>query len=97
LTEPVLTNTQYCCILTVVMTMTAAITSNWQLHVPLAARKMAGFDRPGLVNITVKAGEITVKPKKSKLLSLVGSLHEDYLRNPINVDRVRDIIDYSQV
>lgn len=77
------------------MTMTAAITNNWQLHVPLAARKIAGFDKPGLVSITVKVGGLTIKPKKSRLLSLVGSLHKDYLKNPIDIDNVRDIIDYS--
>ena len=80
----------------IVMTLTVALTNNWQLHVPLVARKIAGLDRPGLVNVTVKMGQLVVTPKKSKILSLAGSLHEKYLKNPIDVDNVRDIIDYSQ-
>lgn len=34
--------------------------------------------------------------QKGKILSLAGSFHKDYLKNPIDIDNVRDIIDYSQ-
>lgn len=78
------------------MTLTVAITNNWQLHIPLATRKIVGFNKPGIVTVTAKKGELILSPKKSKILSLGGSLHEDYLKNPINIDRVRDEIDYSQ-
>ena len=80
----------------IVMTLTVALTNNWQLHVPLVARKIAGLDRPGLVNVTVKMGQLVVTPKKSKILSLAGSLHHDYVKNPLNIDKIRDEIDYSQ-
>ena len=77
------------------MTLTVAITSNWQLHVPLATRKIVGLDKPGTVTVTAKPGQLIISPQKSKILSLAGSLHDEYLKNPIDVDNVRDIIDYS--
>lgn len=78
------------------MTLTVAITNNWQVHIPLTARRIVGFDKPGVVTVTAKKGQLVISPKKSKILSLAGSLHEKYLKNPIDIDNVRDIIDYSQ-
>lgn len=33
--------------------------------------------------------------KKSKILSLAGTLHKEYLKNPLDIDKIRDKIDYS--
>ena len=78
------------------MQTTIAITSNWQIHVPLAMREIAGFNKPGVATISAKNGSLTIKPKKSKIMSLAGSLHQAHLKNPIDIDNVRDYIDYSQ-
>lgn len=78
------------------MTTTVTITNNWQLHVPLAMREIAGFKKPGLVTVSAKKGSLVIKPKKSKILSLAGSLHKAHLKNPIDIDNIRDYIDYSQ-
>lgn len=78
------------------MTTTAALTSRWQLHIPQAARAVAGFDKPSVVTVIAKKGAITIKPKKSKLMSLAGTLHSAHRKNPIDIDNLRDYVDYSQ-
>ena len=77
------------------MNMTIAVTSKWQLHIPQQMRELAGFDKPSMVTMTVKKGAITIKPKKSAFLSLAGFLHGKYVKNPIDIDNIRDYIDYS--
>lgn len=66
------------------------------MHVPLAVRQIAGLERPGMVTITTKPGKFFVSPKQSKILTLGGIFHKDYLKNPVNIDKIRDEIDYSQ-
>lgn len=78
------------------MNMTIAVTSKWQFHIPQRVRELAGFDEPSMVTMTVKKGAITIKPKRSVFLSLAGSLHLAHFKNPIDIDNVRDYIDYSK-
>ncbi len=77
------------------MTTTISVTNEWQLHVPLAARELIGMEKPGLVILKAQRGQIIIKPKKSKILSLGGSLNHLYSKKPINLDSIRDKIDYS--
>lgn len=77
------------------MTSTITITNNWQLHVPLAMREIVGLKKPGLVTVQAKKGALIIKPKKSKIMSLAGFLHDKYVKNPIDIDNIRDYIDYS--
>ena len=91
-----MTSVYYCYTLTIDMTLTVAITNNWQLHVPLAVRQIARLEKPGMVTITAKPGGFLVSPKQSKILTLGGIFHKDYLKNPLNIDKIRDEIDYSQ-
>ena len=78
------------------MTSTVTITNNWQLHVPLAMREIVGLKKPGVVTVSAKKGALVIKPKKSRILSLAGSLHHLYKKKPIDIDNLRDIIDYSE-
>lgn len=78
------------------MNMTIAVTSKWQLHIPRQARELSGFDKPSMVTMTVKKGAITIKPKKSAFLSLAGSLRLAHLKNPVDIDDIRNYIDYSK-
>lgn len=77
------------------MTMTASITAKWQLHIPQDLRKKAGLDKPGMVTITAMDGKLIISPRKSKILTLGGSLNKIYKEHPVNLDRIRDEIDYS--
>jgi hypothetical protein len=65
------------------------------MHIPLLAREAVGWERPGVATISVQKGSLTVKPRKSEIMSLAGSLHTAHLKNPLNIDNARDQIDYS--
>lgn len=72
------------------------VTNNWQIHIPILARKKLGLKKPGLLKATVEKNKLVLTPKKSSLLSLGGSLKKTYQKNPINLEKIRDYIDYSQ-
>ena len=89
----------YCGILNIVMQTTIAITRKWQIHIPKAARKVFGTEKPGMVNIKAKKGQIIITPRKKSILDYAGKYH--YLLNKttkkINIDKIRDYIDYSDL
>ena len=75
---------------------TVSITSKWQVHIPVAIRKMLKLEKPLQAVISVHEGKIMIKPEKSRILQMGGSLRGRKPVKPINLDRVRDYIDYSQ-
>lgn len=81
------------------MQTTISITNKWQIHIPIATRKTFGIDKPGMVNIKAKRGEIVITPQKKNILDYAGKYH--YLLNKntkkINLDKIRDHIDYSDL
>jgi len=77
--------------------MTISVTNNWQLHIPLSARKIIGLERPGRVLVEATPGKLTIKPKQSKILLLAGSLHKLYKNKPVDIDNIREAIDYSGI
>lgn len=81
------------------MQTTISVTRKWQIHIPKAARKTFGLKRPGMVNIKAKKGEIIITPRKKSILDYAGKYH--YLLNKtnkkINLDKIRDYIDYSDL
>lgn len=79
------------------METTIAVTSKWQIHIPKAMRSALGTKRPGMVKIKAGKNKLVITPKKSVILSLAGKFHKYYLKNPkIDVDNIRDYIDYSK-
>ena len=79
------------------MNKTIAITRKWQLHIPKELRHIFGDVSPGVVEISVKSGKLVIEPrKKSTIMDLAGSLHDRYLKNPVDVDTIRDLVDYSE-
>lgn len=76
-----------------------SVTNRWQIHIPKAARKTFGVEKPGMVNIKAKRGEIVITPRKKNILDFAGKYH--YLLNKntkkINLDKIRDHIDYSDL
>lgn len=81
------------------MQATISVTSRWQIHIPKAARKVFGLKKPGMVNIKAKKNQIVITPRKKSILDYAGKYH--YLLNKttkkINVDKIRDYIDYSDL
>lgn len=77
------------------MNQTVSITSKWQIHIPVSIRKKLRIEKPSQAEISVRGDEIVVKPKRSKILEMGGSLSGIKPTKKINLDRIRDYIDYS--
>lgn len=76
------------------MEVTATITPKFQIHIPVAIRKKAGFTHHGPVVMRADGGKITIRKRKGMdILSLAGAFR---VKNPIPADKIRDYIDYSR-
>lgn len=76
---------------------TVSITSKWQVHIPVSIRTQLGLDKPTKAEISIEGKKIVMKPRKSRIFELEGSLQNIRPTEPINIDRVRDFIDYSKL
>lgn len=79
------------------MTQIVSITPKWQVHIPVAIRKKLKIDKPSQAVMSVADGAIVIKPRKSKILEMGGSLAGIKPTKKINLDRIRDYIDYSEL
>jgi len=79
------------------MNTTILITNKWQIHIPKSFRGVLGLDKPGKVAIKAVEGKIIITKAKSTIMQYAGKLHEKYDKRKINIDNVRDIIDYSDL
>lgn len=75
---------------------TITITRQWQVHIPKNVREGLGLKTPGKAKIETKGKKIVITPKESEILKLAGSLHHLYKKKPIDIDNVRDHIDYTR-
>ncbi len=76
---------------------TAAITSKFQVHIPTLVREQVGLYKTTQAEIWAEDGVIKIRPKKESILSYAGKFAK---RKPlggkkIDLDRIRDYIDYS--
>lgn len=79
------------------MLTTISITNKWQIHIPKSLRSDFGLDKPGKVAIIAERGKIIITPAKSLIMQYAGKLHEKYDKKKINIDQVRDLINYSDL
>ena len=79
------------------MLTTISITNRWQILIPKSLRGALGLDKPGKVAIRAELGKIIITPAKSVIMQYAGKLHEKYDKKKINIDNVRDLIDYSDL
>lgn len=85
----------YCFILDNTM-QTVSITPKWQLHIPIAVRKKLNLKKPSQADIFVRNQEIVVRPRQSRVLKLAGKYKGVKPVKHIDLDHVRDFIDYSK-
>lgn len=78
------------------MQTTIAITSKWQIHIPKAMRKELGLKKPGVAHIQAQGRTIVIIPQKSKILQMAGKYAKYAQGKRIDVDNIRDYIDYTQ-
>ncbi|MGB9706605.1 MAG: hypothetical protein ACPLXP_00820 [Microgenomates group bacterium] len=79
------------------MEQTIAITPKWQIHLPVKFREKLGLITPGLVEIKLVKKMLIIKPKPSPLLKLAGKYQNRQPKRKINIERIRDYIDYSDL
>lgn len=77
------------------MQATISITSKWQVHIPKAARKALKLTKPTQVEIKTEGNKLVLTPIESRLLKLAGKYAKYAKGKKINLDRIRDYIDYS--
>ncbi|MCX8008596.1 MAG: AbrB/MazE/SpoVT family DNA-binding domain-containing protein [Patescibacteria group bacterium] len=79
------------------MQQTVTVTSKWQVHIPIEARKKMQLTYPPQMKVEVVNDALVLTPKKSTILQMAGSLSSYVKKRPdINIDRIRDHIDYSE-
>lgn len=79
------------------MQATISITSKWQIHIPKAARKALGLTKPGKVEVKTYRNKLLLTPIESPILKLAGKYEKYAKGKKINLDRIRDYIDYSDL
>lgn len=73
-----------------------SITSKWQIHIPKAARKALKLTKPTQVSVKTEGNKLVLTPIESKILKLAGKYAKYTKGKKINLDRIRDYIDYSK-
>lgn len=80
------------------MQVIATITPKFQIHLPKAIRQKAGFTEHGPVVVRADAGKIVIEKRKDKnILDLAGKYKRPKGASKIDVSRIRDYIDYSDL
>lgn len=74
-----------------------AITSKWQIHIPLKIRQDLNWTKPSLVKISAQKQKIILQPQPSQILKLAGKFSHKKPVRKINLEKIRDFIDYSQL
>jgi len=77
-------------------TITTNITRRWQVYLPEEIREAVGLNRPLKAKIEVKGKKIIISPLASEVLSVAGILKGKKPKRKLNLEKVRDHIDYSQ-
>lgn len=78
------------------MQATISITSKWQIHIPKAARKALKLTRPTQIEVKTEGNKLVLTPVESKILKMAGKYAKYARGKKINLDRIRDYIDYSK-
>jgi len=76
---------------------TISITPKWQIHIPVKFRKMLGLVKPGIAEIELVRDAIVIRPRPSPVLKLAGKYRHIKPTQKINIERIRDEIDYSKL
>lgn len=79
------------------MIIQGVITKQWQIYLSEKVRERLGLKRPTKVLIKVEKGGVFIKPVKSKFLQLAGILAGKRPKKKINLDKIREYIDYSEI
>lgn len=79
------------------MTTTVSITSQWQIYIPEDVRRAIGLTQPSQAKLEIKDNSLIITPQASPFLKLAGKYAHLKPVKPINLDHLRDYIDYSDL
>ncbi len=79
------------------MDTTITITQQWQIYIPEKVRELLDLVNPVKARLEVKDKSMVITPQPSAILSLAGKYRTLSAKKRINLDRIRDRIDYSQL
>ncbi|MBU1110428.1 AbrB/MazE/SpoVT family DNA-binding domain-containing protein [Patescibacteria group bacterium] len=72
------------------------ITPQWQIYVPTRVREQLGLTQSSKARLEVAGDKLIITPQKSALLSL-GGKYKSLAKKKLNLETVRDQIDYSRL
>lgn len=78
------------------MQTTISITNKWQIHIPKAARKALNLTKPGRVQVKTEDNKLVLIPVESRILQMAGKYQKYTKDKKIDLNRIRDYIDYSK-
>ncbi|MBI5619853.1 AbrB/MazE/SpoVT family DNA-binding domain-containing protein [Candidatus Gottesmanbacteria bacterium] len=80
------------------MEQTVTITPKFQVHIPKKIREKTGFLTHGPVIMRADGGKIVIEKRKTKsILDLAGIIKPKGKTKQIDLDTIRDYIDYSDL
>lgn len=79
------------------MPQTIAITQEWQIYIPIKFRQLLGLTKPSVAEIEVVDDGLLVRPKPSPVLKLAGKYKNRKPFKKVNIEKIREEIDYSQL
>lgn len=79
------------------MDTTITITQQWQIYIPEKVRMLLDLVNPVRARLEVKDKSIVITPQASVVLSLAGKYKALAAKKKVNLDRIRDRIDYSKL
>ena len=77
------------------MNRTITITRSWQIYLPETIREKLSLHHPGQMQAEVKNNQLVLTPMHSPVASLAGSLKCYARERTLDIDNIRDEIDYS--
>lgn len=77
--------------------ITVPITRQWQIYIPEKIRELLNLTSPGQAKLEVQNGKLIITPYRSPIRDMAGKYHKYYEKNPIDLDNIRDYIDYSDL
>ena len=80
------------------MITTATLTAKFQIHIPKKIREKAGILTHGPVTMRADEGRVIIEPQKTQsLVDLSGKYRNLGKAKNIDISKIRDYIDYSDL
>lgn len=76
---------------------TTTLTKKGQVHIPVLVRDELGISAPSRFKVHIQGKNIILEPDNSSILQLAGILKGTKPIKPVEIEKIRDFIDYSNL